>query len=130
MQVQTQPRRTMPMDAYRTETQLVVNLDLPGIAADTLAVTVEKNVLTVKAQRPRPESDGIRWIASERPYGTHTCQLVLAEGLELDSLAARYHDGVLTVTIPVAEQAKARTIEIALGGNAETAAAIETPKAA
>ena len=117
----------MPMDAYRHENNLVVNFDLPGIDADTLDVTVEKSVLKVTAQRTRPESEGVTWLASERPYGTFTCQLSLGESVDVEALHAGYDNGVLTVTVPVIEPA-ARRIEVTRGATGPER--IETPAAA
>lgn len=118
---------TMPMDAYRFENNLVLSFDLPGIDADTMDVTVEKSLLKVTAQRTRPEAEGAQWLASERPYGTFTCQLTLGEGVDVDALNAGYDNGVLTVTVPVIEPAS-RRIEVAHGSQANEG--IETPAAA
>ncbi len=118
---------TMPMDAYRYENNLVLSFDLPGIDADTMDVTVEKNVLKVTAHRTRPEADGAQWLASERPYGTFTCQLSLGESVDVDTLHAAYDNGVLTVTVPVIEPAS-RRIEVTHGRQAPES--IKTPAAA
>ena len=118
---------TMPMDAYRHENDLVVNFDLPGIDAETLELTVEKSVLAVTAQRARPEAEGARWLAAERPYGTFSCQLALGESVDVDALHADYDNGVLTITVPVIEPAS-RRIEVTRGGHATES--IETPAAA
>jgi HSP20 family protein len=109
----TGAKRTMPMDAYRDGDQLVVHFDLPGIDPDSLELNVENNVLTVRAKRPRLQIEDSQWLVSERLHGTFTCQLYLGDGLDLDKLNASYDQGVLTITIPVAEDAKARRIEIA-----------------
>jgi HSP20 family protein len=109
----TGAKRTMPMDAYRDGDQLVVHFDLPGIDPDSLELNVENNVLTVKAKRLRLQIEDSQWLVSERLHGTFTCQLYLGDGLDLDKLHASYEQGVLTITIPVAEEAKARRIEIA-----------------
>ncbi len=118
---------TMPMDAYRYENNLVLSFDLPGIDADTMELTVEKNVLKVTAQRTRPEAEGAEWLASERPYGTFTCQLSLGESVDVDALHADYDNGVLTVTVPVIEPVS-RRIEVTHGSQAPQS--IETPAAA
>jgi HSP20 family protein len=117
----------MPMDAYRHENNLVLNFDLPGIDADTMELTVEKNVLKVTAQRTRPQADGAQWLASERPYGTFTCQLSLGEGVDVDALHAIYDNGVLSITVPVIEPVS-RRIEIVHGAQAPES--VETPAAA
>jgi HSP20 family protein len=122
-------RRTwMPMDAYRRGDQVIVHFDLPGVDPASIEVTVEKDVLTVKAERcwERREDDQI--MLSERPQGSFTRQLFLGEGLDGDRIEARYDNGVLTLCVPVAEQAKPRKVEIATG-NAPLPA-IETESAA
>ncbi len=106
----------MPMDAYRHGDQFVVHLDLPGVDASSIDVRVEKDVLTVSAQRQWEAGEDVQVVASERPQGTFTRQLFLGEGLNADAVEAAYDNGVLTLTIPVAEQAKPRKIEIGAGG--------------
>jgi HSP20 family protein len=101
----------MPMDAYRSGDTFVVRLDMPGIDPDTLDLTVERNVLTVHAERKRPDEDAER-IAAECTYGVFSRQLFLGDSLDVDQLRAEYNDGVLALRIPVAEQAKPRRIEI------------------
>jgi HSP20 family protein len=118
---------TMPMDAYRSENNLVINLDLPGVDSDSLDVTIEKHELKISATRTRPEVEGIEWLASERPYGTFTCSLSLGESVDVDALHAGYEHGVLTITVPVIEPA-ARRIEVTRGG--ESPERIEAPVAA
>ena len=108
--------RVMPMDAYRHGDEFVVHFDLPGVEPSSIDLTVEKNVLTVSAERQWQPSDGDEVVASERPQGTFTRQLFLGEGLDADGVEASYDRGVLSVTIPVAEQAKPRKVEIASGG--------------
>ncbi|HUP75152.1 MAG TPA: Hsp20/alpha crystallin family protein [Acidimicrobiales bacterium] len=104
----------MPMDAYRHGDQFVVHFDLPGVDPSSIELTVEKNVLTVSAER-RGESQDQEFIANERPQGTFSRQLFLGDTLDADRVEANYDRGVLTVTIPVAEQAKPRKIEITSG---------------
>jgi HSP20 family protein len=101
----------MPMDAWREGDHFVVEFDLPGIAPDTLDLDVERNVLTVRAERPARNGD---WelLASERPRGLFSRQLVLGDNLDLEHVQAQYDAGVLRLTIPVAERAKPRKIEI------------------
>lgn len=105
----------MPMDAYRHDNRFVVELDLPGVDAESIELTVEKNVLTVHARRQRGAIDGVEYVVGERPHGTFSRQLFLGESLDSDRIEARYADGVLTVTIPVAEKAKPRRIDVATG---------------
>jgi HSP20 family protein len=102
----------MPMDCLRTGDQFVVRFDLPGIDADSLEVSAENQTLTVRAERTRHDPDESVYMVSERPSGTYSRQLVLGDGLAVDDIQADYHDGVLTLTIPIAEQAKPRKIEV------------------
>ena len=105
----------MPMDAFRFGDQYVVQFDLPGIDPDSLQVSAENNTLTVSAERrsPADDPDGeIRYLNAERPRGTFSRRLSLGDGLDLDNISADYTDGVLTVTLPVAEAAKPRRIEV------------------
>ena len=108
-------RRTMPMDAYRDGDQLIIQFDIPGIDPDSLEMNVDNNTLTVRARRPRPQIEDSRWLVSERLHGTFTAQLELSDALDLDNIQADYDGGVLTIRIPVAEEAKARRIEIGGG---------------
>jgi HSP20 family protein len=110
----------MPMDAYRQGDQFVVNFDLPGVDPASVDLTVEKNVLSVSAERRWDVSEDIQVVASERPQGTFNRQLFLGEGLDSEKVEASYENGVLTVTIPVAEQAKPRRVEISSGTGART----------
>ena len=107
----------MPMDCLRTGDQFVVRFDLPGIDVDSLDVSAENQTLTVRAERTRRDPEGSTYLISERPSGTYSRQLVLGDGLAVDDIRADYRDGVLTLTIPVAEQAKPRKIEITRGDN-------------
>ena len=95
----------------------MVRFDLPGIDADSLDVSAENQTLTVRAERSRRDPEGSTYLISERPSGTYSRQLVLGDGLAVDDIKAEYRDGVLTLVIPVAEQAKPRKIEIARGEN-------------
>lgn len=101
----------MPMDAWRTGDEFVVEFDLPGIDQDSLDVDIERNVVTVRAARPKPDS-GRSMVAAERTRGVFSRQLLLSENLDTDRIRADYRDGVLRLTIPVAEQAKPRKIEV------------------
>ena len=109
----------MAMDAYRHGDQFVVHFDLPGVDASSIDLTVEKNVLTVSAERRWQPTNGDEIVVSERPQGTFSRQLFLGEGLDPERIQASYDNGVLTVTVPVAERAKPRKVEISSGnGNA------------
>ena len=102
----------MPMDAYRQGDNFYICLDLPGVAADSIDLTVEQNVLTVRAERAPVKADGAELIVAERPYGTFTRQVFLGETLDAEHIAADYAAGVLTLTIPVHEAAKPRSIQV------------------
>ncbi len=109
----------MPMDAWREGDEVLVEFDLPGVDPDALDLDVERNVLTVKAERPIREVAG-ETLASERPRGVFSRQLVLGDNLDLEHVQASYDAGVLRLRIPVAEQAKPRKIEITKGSSAGT----------
>jgi len=111
----------MPMDAWREGDVFRIEFDLPGVAEDTLDIDVERNVLTVRAERPSKNGDW-EMLAAERPTGLFSRQLVLGDNLDLDRLEARYDAGVLRLTVPVAERAKPRKIEVTTGGRQETTA--------
>jgi HSP20 family protein len=112
--------RSFPMDAYRRGDQFFVHLDLPGVQADSIELTAENNVLTVAAER-RFESEEVDQVLSrERPQGEFTRQLILGENLDVDRIEANYENGVLTLVIPVAEQAKPRRITVGGTGGQKT----------
>jgi HSP20 family protein len=108
----------MPMDCLRSGDKFLVRFDLPGIDAESLDVSTENNTLTVSAERRRRDPEDATYLVSERPSGSYKRQLVLGDGLAVDEIRADYQDGVLTLTIPVAEQAKPRKIEISRGEGA------------
>jgi len=110
--------RFMPMDAYRVGDAFHVDLDLPGVQPDSIEVTVEKNVLTVRAER-RWETDGAETVVCERPTGTFTRELFLGDSLDAERISASYEHGVLRLSIPVAEEAKARRIDVRSSGRPE-----------
>jgi HSP20 family protein len=101
----------MPMDAWRDGEEFVVQFDLPGIDLDSVEVDVERNVVTVKAQRPELD-EKTEMIAAERTRGVFSRQLVLGDSLDTDNIRAGYDTGVLTLRIPVAERAKPRKVVI------------------
>jgi HSP20 family protein len=112
----------MPMEAYRQGEQFVVHFDLPGVDPESIDLNVERNVLTVKAQRqPTTDTEQVETLVAERPYGAFSRQLFLGETLDTDRIEAHYDAGVLTLRIPVAEQAKPRKIEISAGKAKEIA---------
>jgi HSP20 family protein len=104
----------IPVDAYRTGDEFIVAFDLPGIPQSAIEIDIERNVLTVKAERrPLDLGDGT-WVQfCERPLGVFSRQLLLGEGLDTERIQASYTDGVLLVKIPVAEHAKPRKIAVA-----------------
>jgi HSP20 family protein len=106
----------MPMDAWRHGDEFVVEFDLPGVKAQDVDLDVERNVITVKAERPVIEGQDAEMIAAERPRGVFSRQLILGDNLDTGHVQAEYDAGVLRLTIPVAEQAKPRKIEIATNG--------------
>ncbi|QRP46410.1 Hsp20/alpha crystallin family protein [Amycolatopsis sp. FDAARGOS 1241] len=108
----TSSPRTMPMDAYRSGDEYVVQFDLPGVARESIDVSVERNVLTVKAERAAAFNEDARVQVSERSRGAVSRRLVLADTLDTDRVAAEYVDGVLTLRIPVAEKAQPRKITV------------------
>jgi HSP20 family protein len=101
----------MPMDAWREGEEFVVEFDLPGIKPDSLDIDIERNVVTVRAERPGvdPNRD---MLATERPRGVFSRQLMLGDNLDTERIKAAYHEGVLRLTIPVAERAKPRKISV------------------
>lgn len=106
---------TMPMDLYRTGEHYVLRVDLPGADPGSIDVGVEDRTLTVRAERSVHTDAEAQWLARERPQGTFARQLTVGRGLDLDRIDATYADGVLTLTIPVAEEAKPRRIEVQHG---------------
>ncbi|MGV9565235.1 Hsp20/alpha crystallin family protein [Streptomyces sp. NPDC003480] len=105
----------MQMDAYRVGDEFVVHFDLPGIDPETIELDVERHVLNVRADRRSPAPEGAEMVVAERPAGTFTRQLFLGDTLDTERIDASYNAGVLTLRIPVAEEAKPRRIEITGG---------------
>lgn len=103
---------SMPMDAYRIGDEFVVAFDLPGVSPDAIELDVQRNVLTVKAERRPIVADNVEMQVSERPLGVFSRQLFLGDTLDTGHIKANYDNGVLTIRIPVAEQAKPRKITI------------------
>ena len=104
----------MPMDAWREGDVFVLEFDLPGVATESIDLDVERNVLTIRAERVAGNGDW-EMLASERPRGLFSRQLVLGDNLDLEHIEAAYEGGVLRLRVPVAEQAKPRKIQIQLG---------------
>ncbi|NAZ76441.1 Hsp20 family protein [Kineococcus sp. T13] len=101
----------MPMDAWRSGDEFVVEFDLPGVDPAGVELDVERNVLTVRAQRPVAEGPH-EMVAAERPRGVFSRQLILGDNLDAERISANYHAGVLTLRVPVAERAKPRRITV------------------
>jgi HSP20 family protein len=116
----------MPMDAWREGEQFVVEFDLPGIDADSLDIDIERNVVTVRAERPAVDPNR-EMLATERARGVFSRQLVLGENLDTDRIEASYAEGVLSLRIPVAEKAKPRKISVG-GGTGHKAITDNAPK--
>lgn len=105
--------RFMPMDLYRSGEAYVLHADLPGVDPGSVDVNVDNGTLTIRAERTLPqEQQSAQWITSERFAGTYMRQLSLGDGIDAENITADYSNGVLTVTIPVAEKAKPRRIEV------------------
>ena len=115
-----QALRSFPMDAFRRGDEVVIQLDLPGVDPGTIDVTSERNVLSIRAERALQRQEGDEVLVAERPHGTFTRQLSLGENLDTETLQATYDQGVLTLTVPVAQQAKPRRIEVSSGGQPQT----------
>jgi HSP20 family protein len=115
----------MPMDLYRSGDHFVLHCDLAGIDPGSVQVDVDGRVLTIRAERSARTDADVQWVRRERATGTFERRLTLGDGLDLDKIAATWQDGVLTLTIPVAETAKPRRIEITTGAPAATTATAE-----
>jgi HSP20 family protein len=116
----------------RHDNHLVIIFDVPGVDREAIEVTVENNTLKVVSPRPRPvtegpDAEGILWLTSERAHGTSTCQLHLGEGVDLDAMEATCDNGVLTITVPLIQNAQ-RRIEVTTGSR--PVASVEAPAAA
>jgi HSP20 family protein len=105
---------SFPMDAYRHGDTIVVHFDLPGVDPSSIDIEYERQTLTVTAERSWRPTEGDQLLATERIHGKFQRQILLGEGLDTERLKANYEQGVLTVTIPVAEKAKPRKIDVEL----------------
>lgn len=121
---------SMPLDAYRKDDMFLLQLDVPGITPDSVELTVDNHVLTIKATRHAPTmQEGVEPVIAERPWGEFTRQVLLGDNLDTEKIRAEYEGGVLTVTLPVAEHAKPRRIDVSVKDNATTVAAAQQPEA-
>jgi HSP20 family protein len=112
--------RFMPMDLCKVGDHYVLTADLPGVDPGSVDVTTDNGTLTLTAHRSARSEDSAQWLASERFYGTYRRQLSLGEGVDASRISATYENGVLTVTIPVAEAAKPRRIDVAHSGGSRS----------
>jgi len=118
-------RSVLAMDAVRDEQEVTIYIDVPGIAKDDIEVSVEKNELTVTVER-RWDDDEKQVLSSERPQGVFSRRIVLSDALDLDELKAKTADGVLIISIPVAERSKPRRIDVSTDSSDSSDGAIET----
>jgi HSP20 family protein len=114
--------RFMPMDLYKVDDHYVLTADLPGVDPGSIDVSVDNGTLTLSAQRSARSDDSVDWLSSERFYGSYRRQLTLGDGIDSTGISASYENGVLSVTIPMAERAKPRRISIS---HSDTVQAIE-----
>lgn len=106
----------MPLEAWRQDGEFVVEFDLPGVDAETIDVGVERNVLTVRAERRSHRPEGAEVVAAERPEGVFSREMILGDALDTGNIQANYENGVLTLHVPVAEEAKPRKIAVQASG--------------
>jgi HSP20 family protein len=106
----------MPMDLCKIDDHYVLTADLPGVDPGSVDVNVDNGTLTISAHRTARSEDAAQWLANERFFGSYRRQLSLGEGVDTAAISATYENGVLTVTIPMAERAKPRKIDVAHGG--------------
>ncbi len=114
----------MPMDAFETDDAYVLRFDLPGVEPEHVDMTVEGNVLTVTAERHEEETEGATWLLRERPAGSHRREVRLGARLDPAEISASYDNGVLTVKIPIREEAKPRKVAIQSGSNEKLTAGV------
>lgn len=115
----------MPMDAHEVDGSYTLRFDLPGVDPDCVDVTVERNVLTVTAERPEEEPESATWLLRERPTGTHRREVRLGDKFETSKVEAAYDNGVLTVMVPVREEVLPRKVAVATDGPSTVESAIE-----
>ncbi|HET8615425.1 MAG TPA: Hsp20/alpha crystallin family protein [Actinomycetales bacterium] len=108
----TRNTRWMPMDLFRAGDHYVVNVDLPGVDPGSIDLDVDGTMLTIRASRTVSSDESAKWLVQERPSGNFVRQIGLGEGLDVAKIDATYTNGVLCLTIPIAEQAKPRKIEV------------------
>ncbi|MGV0745186.1 Hsp20/alpha crystallin family protein [Mycolicibacterium sp. XJ870] len=111
----TRTPRFMPMDLCKIDDHYVLTADLPGVDPGSVDVSVDNGTLTIAAQRTARTEESVQWLATERFFGSYRRQMTLGDGIDTSGISATYENGVLTVTIPVAERARPRKIEVARG---------------
>ncbi|MED5813601.1 Hsp20/alpha crystallin family protein [Mycolicibacterium sp. 050232] len=109
--------RFMPMDLCKIGDHYVLTADLPGVDPGSVDVNVDNGTLTISAHRTARSDESAQWLANERFFGNFRRQLSLGDGIETSAISATYENGVLTVTIPIAERAKPRKIDVAHGAD-------------
>jgi HSP20 family protein len=112
--------RFMPMDLYKVDDHYVLTADLPGVDPGSIDVSVDNGTMTLTAHRTGHSEDSVTWLTNERFFGTYRRRLSLGENVDADKISATYENGVLTVTIPLAERARPRRIEVAHGNGARS----------
>ena len=124
--------RLMPMDLSRTGDSYVLNADLPGIDPASVDINVDGQLLSIRAERPAPSTEGVTYLSRERRTGTFLRRFTLGQNVDTTGITAGYDNGVLTVTVPVAEKAKPRKIEVGVAAQSQPrqAAAKKVVKAA
>lgn len=110
----------LPLDLYRDGDDFIAKIDLPGVDPQTINIDVEGRALTISAERPGEKGEALQWLTHERPVGTFARQITVGDGVALDRVTASYTDGVLTLTIPVAEAAKPRKIAVDVKSGSQT----------
>ncbi|MDD7466030.1 MAG: Hsp20/alpha crystallin family protein [Actinomycetaceae bacterium] len=121
---------SMGMDLYRTDDNFVAKFDMPGVDPESIDIDIDQNTLTVRASRESEKSDSIKWLSRERFVGTFARQLNLGYGLDTGKITADYTDGVLTLTIPVAEESKPRKVAVSHAGVQKVIDASDSEEAA
>jgi HSP20 family protein len=120
-QMWRRPPSVVPFDAVRHGNEVILHVDLPGVDPEQIELTVERDTLTITASRDWERKEDDEVLAAERPHGTFTRRVLLGESLDTSHLQADYDRGVLTITVPVAEQAQPRKITVGAGGGGRTA---------
>ncbi|MCV7419191.1 Hsp20/alpha crystallin family protein [Mycobacterium yunnanensis] len=109
--------RFMPMDLCKVGDHYLLTADLPGVDPGSVDIDVDGGTLTISAHRTARSEDSVQWLTNERFFGTYRRQLSLGDGVDASAISATYENGVLAVTIPIAERAKPRKVQIAHGGD-------------